>query len=763
MSGAMQSEEARVSDRQIAAILAGVERLESLPEVATRLLSMGSDEDVRLDEVIELIESDPALSARMLALCKSSEKGLGDRITSVRRAVIMLGLDTVRCAVLSVLVCGRIGAREGELGSVFDIGGYWTRSIGVACVSERIARAHPSIGVAPEQAHLAGLLSGLGKLAMHNVLPRAWEKALTLARSRGVTLASAERAAIGIDHHTLGKRLAEHWGLPGWVRDVIWLYGQDGTLVPEHAPRALVQLVSLADLWCESTHLGWSGDGRVELSVERAGAALGITPEDLGGMLERVVDRVSERARILGVGEASGTELLVDSLSRANGRLADLNDALRARQIVAERSHRLLGVADAFLGGVEDDSDPERVCAAMVSCVSAITGCDHGYVVLQRGAHERWELLTIEGGRVRGEARMLRALEIGGREGAVRPAEIATMSGDHAMELAGVGWFGELILGAREMGAPALVGVGDGPGASALVVLIKCGGRASEELTSKAMRGVRRMWARTLESSVRLEANGSLVEDLASANRTLQDLQRERARDESLLRLGQMAAGAAHEMNNPLTVILGRAQYLFERLGTARDREAARAIAESADRLASMITSMHLLAEPPRPAIAPVDPVLVVRQAVEQAKERCLRAGVRARVKIEIKGTLAPVEVDRDLLSQAICEPVMNGVQANPGGVVQVSIEHDDADGRVMIRITDSGPGLSHRALNHAFDPFFSEQDAGRRPGLGLARARSIIELHGGVIEIGNRIGAPGGAQVEIGLKSKGRGVRSAA
>ena len=124
---------------------------------------------------------------------------------------------------------------------------------------------------------------------------------------------------------------------------------------------------------------------------------------------------------------------------------------------------------------------------------------------------------------------------------------------------------------------------------------------------------------------------------------------------------------------------------------------------------------------------------------------------------------MSPIEVDRDLLSRAISEPIVNAVLSNPSGLVTISIESAGVDGRVLIRIVDTGPGLSQRALNHAFDPFFSELKAGRRPGLGLARARSVIELHGGVISIGNTTGRISGALIQIVLRAKNRGRRRAA
>ena len=90
--------------QQIEVILRQVDQLPTLSPIAVRLLQIGNVEDADLDGIVEVIESDPALTARLLGLCRRADKGLGDRITTVRRAVVMLGLEAVQAAALSVAV-----------------------------------------------------------------------------------------------------------------------------------------------------------------------------------------------------------------------------------------------------------------------------------------------------------------------------------------------------------------------------------------------------------------------------------------------------------------------------------------------------------------------------------------------------------------------------------------------------------------------------------------------------------------------------------
>ena len=779
------------NSKQAQAILAGITRLPTLPAVATKLLSMGAAEEVPLDEIIELIEADPALSARMLSLCRAADTGLGDRITTVRRAVIMLGIEAVRAAVLSVLVFDRLNTNPASANpeTTFDTEGFWTRSIAVACVSEHIAQSktfkdHPSI--TPDSAYLAGLVHALGKLALYNVLPKSWDKALTLASTQHTSLSAAERATIGIDHHTAGKRLAQHWGLPDSLRDVLWLYAQPPSALPASASKDLVTIITLANAWCEQQHLGWSGETRPTVDLQETALELNYDLAQLSAVSAGIIQSVSDRAKILGVGELSAPDLLLGSLTTANTKLAAINQELRAKQQIANRSHALLGAVDLFYNTIGNADTPEQVVAAMVHSGASLTGINRGYAILQTAPGAPWIKFTIDNGKIVADPTSnspgIKVQSPGISDaGELRPAHIADLSGDQVLDLASLDWFNDMIKSVREVGVASLIGVGDNQSfddyddetdtfgdpdnhdaISCLVVLAKPTAQAAPELSTKGFHSVSRAWERALTGAVRQTAASLLAEQLASANRQLAELQQDRAKNESLLRLGQMAAGAAHEMNNPLAVINGRSQQLFERLGTQRDRESARAIAQAADALSSMITSMHLLAEPPEPVLASADPVLVVRQAIEQAKAHCHRAGIRAKVKLQINGTLDALEVDRDLMAKALSEPIVNAILSNPTGVVMVSIEPAGIDGRVLVRIADTGPGLSQKALNHAFDPFFSELKAGRRPGLGLARARSIIELHAGTISIANATGKAPGAQVQITLLTQKKSRRAA-
>lgn len=731
--------------QKLEAILTGIDRLPTLPSVATRLLSISSAEDVDLEEIIHLIESDPAMSTTILRMCRSADKGLGDRITSVRRAVIMLGLETVQVAALSVHVFQQLQSTEHK--GAFDFSGFWVHSLTVACGAESIAKAHPALGVSADEAYLAGLLHDLGKVALDLVLPKAYERVLEMASKKRCALCLIERTMLNIDHHTAGKRLAEHWGLPDPIRDAIWLSDQPPESVPAGPSKSLVGVITLAESWARDLHLGWCGDFGDPLDPYQLATRLGVDPDFFKNNATGVIEAVAHRGEILGLSEHTNQDLLVESLTGANRRLASLNADLRSRATQSNAANRVLGALDEFVNTLADDATPEQVFVSMVRSAALLMGSQRAAVIFQHTNDAPWRSMTIDQGQIIQRPVRVEA-PVSGDE-PIRPAQLAESGIVASLDLGNLEWLRELFASVREVGMPLLIGSPvDATDASPsfLIVMPRTGSATDRILSSPEFQRVRSLWTRSLVQSISIEQSKRVSEELASANHAMSALRKEMTSKESLVQLGRLAAGAAHEMNNPLSIILGRSQQLFERVGTKKERDIALTIADSAQQLSDLITSLRMIADPPKPNMQPGDPVLLVREAIELARQRCHTQGIRARVHFKTDtGFIDPVKMDIPLLAQAIAEPIINAIQSQPGELVTVSIEPDLDFGRLTIRISDQGRGFSEDSIRHAFDPFFSELPAGRRSGLGLSRARGLVEMHRGEIELGNRSGGKGG------------------
>jgi signal transduction histidine kinase len=227
----------------------------------------------------------------------------------------------------------------------------------------------------------------------------------------------------------------------------------------------------------------------------------------------------------------------------------------------------------------------------------------------------------------------------------------------------------------------------------------------------------------------------------------LRELERRMLHSERLASVGRMAAGVAHEVNNPLEGMSNYLTLLAEDLA-AGQVEQARALVprvrEGLDRVAAVVRGMLALSDPGRTGKRRLD----LREPVQQALS--FVAGQRAYRDLELDVVLAEVEVpvhgDPTTLGQLALNLLLNAAQAQPdGGAVAVRCEPGGAG--AVLRVGDSGPGFSPEALARAFEPFHSTRGS---TGLGLAMCHSIARDHGGTLRIANRPG--GGAEVTLEL-----------
>jgi signal transduction histidine kinase len=204
-----------------------------------------------------------------------------------------------------------------------------------------------------------------------------------------------------------------------------------------------------------------------------------------------------------------------------------------------------------------------------------------------------------------------------------------------------------------------------------------------------------------------------------------------------MARLGEMASGAAHEMNNPLAVISGRSQLLTMALppGT-KEHKAATTIYEQSHRLSDLITSLRLFADPPLAQRCPTDVVHLLQDTISRVRKELSGPEARRTIFLEVKGQLEPVNIDSGQMDLAVAELLHNAVQASPKTSVSVCVQIDPIDRTLIIQVADDGVGMDEHTLSHAMDPFFSAKAAGRRVGMGLPRAKQWAAAHGGTLEL---------------------------
>ena len=234
------------------------------------------------------------------------------------------------------------------------------------------------------------------------------------------------------------------------------------------------------------------------------------------------------------------------------------------------------------------------------------------------------------------------------------------------------------------------------------------------------------------------------AETLAETNRRLEQAQAEARRSERLAALGQLSAGLAHEIRNPLGVIKGSAEMLTQKLSKSDSlaTELAGYISTETNRLSALVTRFLDFARPLHADLAPSDLSAVLDRALNDVAQ--FWKGAPVRVEKTYEPDLPLVPLDEGLCEQAFLNIVQNAydaMSAEGGGVLRVSALKSRREMRqggvtdgVEVRIADSGPGIALELREQIFNPFVTTKKTG--VGLGLSIVSKIIDGHHGSIRI---------------------------
>jgi putative nucleotidyltransferase with HDIG domain len=236
-----------------------VEKMPSLSTTVGKVLEICSRPDTAPNDLNKVISLDPVLTGQVLKLINSAYYSLVNKVTSLTRAIIMLGLNTVKNLALSTAIIRCVG--QAKKSKSLPIKDFWAHSIGVGVMAKLLA-AEQGVPLAErEEYFVAGLLHDLGKI------PFGDEYAEVLARVVDVQqpLNLLETEVLGIDHEEVGAMIASKWKLNPVLTDAIRHHHTPQEAAPEH--QRLVATVALADFYVCLFDIGYAGNRYPEESL----------------------------------------------------------------------------------------------------------------------------------------------------------------------------------------------------------------------------------------------------------------------------------------------------------------------------------------------------------------------------------------------------------------------------------------------------------------------------------------------------------------
>jgi PAS domain S-box-containing protein len=245
---------------------------------------------------------------------------------------------------------------------------------------------------------------------------------------------------------------------------------------------------------------------------------------------------------------------------------------------------------------------------------------------------------------------------------------------------------------------------------------------------------------RMLRASVSpLYGSGGRISGIVASARDVTDAkeaEKQKLQKEKLAAMGEMMSGVAHELNNPLTAILGVSDLMRDRATDDMTRRQADMVLKQARRAAGIVQNLLAFSRPSALASQKVRPEEIIKRVVDQQAEPLRQKNVA--IELETPPNLPFIEVDPRLLQQVFVNLITNAEQAITGakdrGTIRISLHH--ADDRIAFVFADDGPGIPAESLTRIFDPFFTTKRPGGGTGLGLTICLAIVKEHGGTMEV---------------------------
>jgi len=718
---------------QVELAIGQLDSLSIPPSVAAQLFPQLLQSQGLPSALADTVESDPALTAKIFSLLGEEGLSFTDGKITVRRALDKLPAHIVRNALFSVKFSPSFGHDNQRIMSKKQL---ILHALAVACCAKEIAE-NSSLSVDGQLAYFAGLLHDIGKLALEQVMPKSFARIAEEARAQNASSWVIEQKHLSTDHAILGKRLAQKWHLPSEITLAIWLHHSDTAAISQNMPEArLAGIVQLADSVARQVNIGQSGSYDTPDSTERIALSAGITPEQLEQIRSELSGKVAEKSKVLGLDLPNAAVKCFDVIHTAVGKLArDKTELLLENRRLQTSSSQLDFIKD-FLLSINPNTSPIEAAESFAVRWQKFYQTGKVCLYLKPAAgSELIEAVVVEN---LSQSRIV-YLKAPAETGAIPQVSAKDFVIFNAEDYAG--WlFEQLEVDFDLRQAKLLPLLSADRVVGAIVFEVRYPGDL--ELFREEFKTGACIAGAILDMAVAGGTQQRFAEQFARLLAEFRNTQRRVDSSSSLNALAEMAGGAAHELNNPLSVISGRAQLLAESESDPEKKQILEQIKKSTSEISGIIDELMTFAKPSPPRPTQTD----IKEMLDEAMQLASRKTnvEQADVEVEVAESVEKVFVDSGQVVSAIANIISNSLESYPNGhgPVNVSAAVDESADFVRVTVRDSGCGMDRETLQKATQPFFSGQQAGRKRGMGLAHAVRLIELNGGRLNIESEPGS---------------------
>jgi HD-like signal output (HDOD) protein len=259
----------------------------------SKILQIANDPKTSPSDLNQVISLDPVLMGRVMKLINSAYYSLNNQITSLVRAIIMLGINTVKNLALSTAVLGQLG-KKGNF-QALNIDGFWRHSLAVGVTAKLLAVKRRKDPKQLEEYFVSGLLHDIGKIPLNNKMSAEYVTALSLTDKERLPLYILEERTMDVNHCEVGRLIIKNWNLGPVMEDVVFFHHFLDQYPGNN--REVLLTVAAANFFANTYQIGFSGDRYPEKLALSVFEELGITLDDLEEIEEKATGEI-EKAKI---------------------------------------------------------------------------------------------------------------------------------------------------------------------------------------------------------------------------------------------------------------------------------------------------------------------------------------------------------------------------------------------------------------------------------------------------------------------------------
>lgn len=740
-----------------------VNTLPTLPAIAIEAIRLMEGEQSSFESVAELLKNDQVLAARVLHYANTAAIGTRHKIVSIVHAVSVLGFNSIRSIILSASIFDSFSKKLAKNKKLVL---FWLHSIGVAVTAKILAErlGFPD----PEEAYVAGLLHDIGKLILYlqsaekfNDLCQQLDKQGTYSTTGALPL-ELENELLGLNHLDAGKVAAEHWKFPESLTSSIWLHHQPvfDTIYPEQAN--LGQLIRFADVLCVSNNVGSSyflTDGpycheHFHFALENLLIHHNISPTDLEEILASVHERLENLGTVLGFWDEDVYKKLI---SAANTSLGSMGVNLDKNNRQLQQANRVLEatceMTRSLHTGLSQAAAAEVICKAAarafkaVTCLCLIRDTDRHSFVGQLLQDDSCQELVIPAHLAGMRDYLVKKGQAPIEKEAIARLQQTSLdlNGGHFLETT----FGGMLADSRFLATFFLADKKSRWSRNPVLGELVIDFSSSSDIQEEDLRDLQKNFAAFsftaggIVERLLLETHlATQAEKLAETSRKMEENQRQLFHSHRLATVGQLAAGAAHEINNPLTIISLNIQIMLRLLEKTENstpiKERLQTISGQERRISKIIQDLMGFARPAEPKFESSNVGQIIKKVLAVLGDRVSMTNIK--VNSSFASDLPMIMVDPLQIEQVFMNLLVNANHAMPEGG-SITIQAEERNGMVETSVADTGTGIDAKNITKIFDPFFTTKKEGEGTGLGLAICNSIVEHNGGVLRVQSKVG----------------------